>query len=294
MNCSAPIDIYPGGESGKCDLKCDLSFKYSNSACTVTNYGTHLVFSYDQSTNPPVQYNNQYYQVHEIRCYTPSLHSYNGSRTAAELVIVHKSNMGAVPLLICLPVRSAISGESTLDELIQVAGKTVPNEKDSARIKLKSTYNLNNWVPRKPFFTYYASEPYPPCGPSNDIIVFAPDIGITDSRLKQLQRIIQPHNSSIYTTSYFYNPNGPVNLEGNDIYIDCQPVDESYDPDAVTTGESGSGSGSDTFEIDFKNPIVQTLLGILMFIVILIFVQIAYAVVSFGGKPTIPTGDFDL
>ena len=53
-------------------------------------------------------------EVHEIRIYTPSLHTYDGVRAEAEMIIVH-SGFGK-NLLVCIPMKSSDgtgSGAST-------------------------------------------------------------------------------------------------------------------------------------------------------------------------------------
>jgi hypothetical protein len=45
MSCSdatAPIDISKGNVVGRCDLKCEFSFHYNDSACIATNRGDYI------------------------------------------------------------------------------------------------------------------------------------------------------------------------------------------------------------------------------------------------------------
>ena len=51
-------------------------------------------------------YNAIGYDVQEIRLYIPSLHSYNNSKTDGEFIIIHSSNTGSNPLLVCIPIKS--------------------------------------------------------------------------------------------------------------------------------------------------------------------------------------------
>ena len=116
MSCptaTAPIDINLSKISGKCDFKCKYSFKYNNSACVATNRGDYISLSYDKSSSPPVLYNSVGYDVQEVRMYAPSLHSYSGAKTDAELVIVHMSNSGSRPLLVCIPIKANNSNSTS-------------------------------------------------------------------------------------------------------------------------------------------------------------------------------------
>ena len=105
-NATSPIDISISKITGNCALKCSYSFHYSNSSCIATNRGDYLSISYDKTSSPPVLYNATGYDVKEIRLYIPSLHYYNDSKTNGELVIVHTSKTGSVPLLVCIPIKS--------------------------------------------------------------------------------------------------------------------------------------------------------------------------------------------
>ena len=42
-NSTSPIDINLSTISGKCDLKCDYSFKYYNSSCIATNRADYII-----------------------------------------------------------------------------------------------------------------------------------------------------------------------------------------------------------------------------------------------------------
>ena len=95
MSCpsaTAPIDISMSAITGKCDLKCSYSFNYNNSSCIATNRGDYISLSYDKSSKPPVTYNTTNYDVQEVRIYIPSLHSYSGSKSDGELIIVESQN----------------------------------------------------------------------------------------------------------------------------------------------------------------------------------------------------------
>ena len=105
-NATGPIDISMSKIKGKCDLKCAYHFDYNNSSCVATNQGEYISLAYDKSSSPPVIYNALGYYVKEIRIFCPSLHSYNGEKTDGEFIIIHTSNTGEKPLLVCIPIQS--------------------------------------------------------------------------------------------------------------------------------------------------------------------------------------------
>ena len=278
-NATAPINISLSSITGKCDYKCSYSFQYNNSSCVATNRGDYISISYDKSSSPPVLYNASGFDVQEIRLYTPSLHSYNNSKTDGEFIIVHNSNTGAQPLLVCIPIKSNnTSSVSALlfKTLIDTMSSSAPSDGDSTTVNIHK-FNLSTLVPRKPFFSYSATEPYQPCYENVDYIVFDPlnaSLDMMPDTLSTLQSIIQSNPYDIKTgPELFYNEKGPSKGggdNGDDIYIDCQPVGESDETvDVVTT--SGSYSSGDWL----NNPLIKILLGSLLFIIILYVIKYA-------------------
>lgn len=280
-NATAPIDISISKIVGKCDLKCSYSFHYSNSSCIATNRGDYISISYDKSSSPPVLYNATGFDVKEIRLYTPSLHSYNDSKTDGELVIVHISNTGANPLLVCIPIKSNnTSSVSALffKTLIDTVASSAPSDGETTTVNIQK-FNLDLLVPRKPFFSYSATEPYQPCSENVDYIVFGPLQGSLDmmpETLTKLQSIILSNPYDVKKGSnLFYNDKGPGQGGSNgEIYIDCQPVGSSDDLTEVVT-DMGSSPYPSNINEWLNNPLVKIFLGSLLFIVILYAIKYA-------------------
>lgn len=277
MSCptaTAPIDISMSNITGKCDYKCSYSFSYNNSSCVATNRGDYLSLSYDKSSSPPVLYNSSGYDVQEIRLYIPSLHSYNDSKTDGELIIVHSSNTGAKPLLVCIPIKSNnTSSVSALffKTVVDTVADSAPSNGESTTVNIPK-YNLSAIVPKKPFFSYSATEPYQPCSSDVEYIVFdllQAHLDMMPETLTKLESIIQSNPYDIKTgPSLFYNEKGPgKGSAGNDIYIDCQPVGESDETTDVVTDTGGSSAIS--FGEWLDSPVVKLVLGSLLFIIIL-------------------------
>jgi carbonic anhydrase len=276
MSCptaTAPIDISLASITGKCDYKCAYSFSYNNSSCVATNRGDYISLSYDGSSSPPVVYNSAGYDVKEIRLYSPSLHSFSSRKTDAELIIIHSSNTGAKPLLVCVPIKSNnSSSESALffKTVIDTISNSAPSDGESTTVN--ATYNLSSFVPKKPFYSYSATEPYQPCSDNVDYIVFGPlmsSVDISPDTLTKLQTIISLNPYDIKSgPKLFYNEKGPGSggSGGNDIYIDCQPVGSSEESTEIITD---MGGGSVDFKDWLNSPLIKLILGALVFILIL-------------------------
>jgi carbonic anhydrase len=279
-NSTAPINISMSQITGKCDLKCSYSFHYSNSSCVATNRGDYIAISYDKTSSPPVLYNATGYNVQEIRLYTPSLHAYNDSKTDGELIIAHTSNTGAKPLLVCIPIKSNnTSSDSALlfKTLIDTVASNAPSDGEATTVNIPK-FNLDSLVPKKPFFSYSATEPYQPCGENVDYIVFSPlqaSLDIMPDTLTKLQTIISSNPYDIKTgPNLFYNEKGPgQGGAGNgEIYIDCQPVGESDETTEIIT-DMGTSPFSTNLSDWLNNPLIKLILGSLLFIIILYVIK---------------------
>jgi carbonic anhydrase len=288
-NATAPIDINTSNVVGKCDYKCEYSFHYNDSSCIATNRGDYISVSYDSSSSPPVTYNSSSYDVKEIRIYTPSLHSYMGNKTDGEIIIVHDSASGAYPLLVCVPIKVSNTGSigaNYVSNIVNTVAQNAPADGEQTTVNI-SRFNLNAFVPRKPFFSYTATEPYQPCSTSkNEYIVFSlsdGSIGITKDVLDKLQSVISANAYDIKTgVSLFYNENGPTNADRDgQIYIDCQPVGQSEEEEIVVTDTGSSSFNFNTGDI-MNNKYFQMFLGSLIFIGIVYLVKIGLD--SYGAK----------
>jgi carbonic anhydrase len=277
-NATAPIDINLSKISGKCDFKCKYSFKYNNSACVATNRGDYISLSYDKSSSPPVIYNSVGYDVQEVRIFSPSLHSYSGVKTDAELVIVHMSNSGTKPLLVCIPIKinnSMSTSAQLFNTVIETMSNSAPADGETTTVNTDN-YNLSDLVPRKPYFSYTATEPYQPCSTIVDYVVFAPlnaSLDITQESLDLFRTFMIDNPYDVKTgTKFFYNDKGSeVSMGNGEIYIDCQPVGSSEE--TVNVVNNKDSSYDFTFQDFLRNPFVKVFLGSLFFIIILYLIK---------------------
>lgn len=296
MSCStsnSPININSSNVSGNCDSKCDYKYKYQSSSCVGKNVGNYISLSYDSSSSL-IKYNEINYYVKEIRIYYPSLHSYNGNKGDAELIIVHMSNTGEMPLLVCIPIKISSSSTPMLANIISTMARNSPSEGDSTTIKMLE-YNLGRIIPKKGFYTYTATEPYQPCMENVNYVVYDindASLSITDDLYNKLKSIIKKTESKPNDggfIKFFYNSKGPNTISEDDIYIDCQPVGESEE---TTTIINESGLGSDySWENLKNNDAFKIFIGIIIFIIILLifnYFTIGFGVILKGGENMLP------
>lgn len=286
INCTkatAPVNIDTNSVTDTCSLKCELSFSYNDSSCVAKNQGEYISLSYDQTKSPPVIYNLTSYTVSEVRIYWPSLHTYNGNRADGELIVIHNSNTGKSPLFICVPIikgSSTTTSANVLSTIIGDVGKNAPKNGGKTTVNIKK-YNLNDFVPMKPFYTYIATQPYTPCSTTNNnYVVFTPSqgyINIANATYEILTNVITKQTYSIKKITdsaknlLAYNPKGPVTMSNDSqIYIDCQPVGHSDEKETVVNNINTGNTITSTNTLN--NPVVQFFLGSLIFIVFIMFV----------------------
>lgn len=108
--------------NGLCDLKCDYSFYYHLSTCSVYPYAstgnTSLIFTYENNTNGTKQvlYNGIEYNVGAIYLCSPSTHFFEGNLAEGELQIIHEAVLGNGSLLsVCIPITTS-SGSTPNDK----------------------------------------------------------------------------------------------------------------------------------------------------------------------------------
>lgn len=292
MSClksTAPINLSKNKKVSSCTDKCKLQFSYSDSNCSVTNKGDHLLIGYDNSAKDPIIFNNDELNVSQIRIYRPSLHTFEDEQTDAEMVIFHSST--GRNLLICIPMvlSDQISTSSlSLSHIIKKTLKNAPNEDEKTQINFNGQikFNLNDYVKKHtPYFAYTGTLMYPPCSGTYNYIVFHPEhakINISPKDLSNLKKLISSSDYSTKDNTYSFNETGAMSLgvEGDDIYIKCNPTGE--DGEILETKnifEAYSSSGSTTplnWNDLIKNPVFEIVLGVIIVSIVVLALRSAF------------------
>lgn len=276
------INISVKNTVGKCDLKCSYAFKYSESNSTAKNNGIMINLTYDSRSIPPVSYNNQQYRVSTIMIVSPSIHIFNGASMPGEMIIEHTPVKGGNNLSVCIPFISSTESSTSstiITEIIKKVATNAPSKGDSTNLNIPS-FNLQNIIPRKPFFAYSEGV--------TDWIVFGnlDAIPLSSNILTTLQKIIKPWPIQLKGGDLFYNSKGPSSgVEiGDGIYISCQPTGSSKDEVPIMYDKP---SVSIDFSNIFESPIFRTIIIIL--IACILFILIFYGINAFYGYLVIDT-----
>lgn len=277
-NATAPINLSMSKIMGPCSLKCDYNYVYGKYTPNVTNKKEYLSLNYSGKSNP-VKYNNEYYNVQEIRMYIASLHQYDGKFADGEILIIH--NGPGKNLIVSIPL---VIGDKTdlgsvqLNNLISESNKRIPNEGESATISF-GDFSLDNFIPKKVgFYSYNGTLPYKPCNGNYQYILYDKKhaLNIAKKHITNLVKNVKKHKVEMHKNTFFYNKKG-ANLTNADdnIYIDCQPVDEEGNIYINESTNQQVTAGDGTMNIDFEKiePFMYVFVGL-----------IVASVILYGGK----------
>ena len=169
---TAPIDLPTNGSvnpiSGtfNCVYDADMC---SGASVTISDDRSHLSINCSGGSKSNISFYGTVYVPTEIRIYAPSLHTYNGARADAELLVVHApgsgSNAKSDGLIVSVPVSLAGSANPDLAAIFQAANTINPSTLTlNASAPINYDVNVNNLIPAKPYCVYYGTLPYDSCG----------------------------------------------------------------------------------------------------------------------------------
>lgn len=286
----ADFNISQDNVSGECNLKCSYSFQYSNSTCVANNTGRSIMLSYDESNVPPVIYNGNKYKVSGVSISTNVYFLFNGKPAKGTIDISHTPILGGAPFSVIIPIvsgNSSMPSSRILTQIINQTANLAPKSGNKSVISVEN-YNLNNIVPKKPFYSFNITGP----GGGSDTIAYGIEYAITidADTITKLNSIIKGETFIFKTTGMglgkiFYNPKGPTSggsSSGNDdIYIDCQPVNVSEETIQMSNENKLSEyyqmnsdyDAKSTFIKIYNNPWFQLLLLIFVIVLFYYFIQ---------------------
>jgi len=273
------INISANNVTGKCDLKCSYAFKYSESDSTAKNNGVVINLTYDSRNVPPVVYNNEKYNVSTIDIFSPSLHKFNDNLMPGEIMIEHVPLKGGNNMTVCIPFISSSessNASNVITEIIEKVATNAPSEGDSTNLNI-SNFNLQNIIPRKPFYAYSTG--------NNDYIVFGAldAVPLSSSTITTLQQIIQPQPLLMPIAPLYYNSTGPKSgLQiGDGLYISCQPTGSSQDETAVSYDKNSSSYDfSNIYNSPMFKLIIMIIIGCILFIIVFYGINVFYNYLS--------------
>jgi len=248
----APINIdssIVSNDKLNCTSNCDLKFKYNSSSCVITKQDKYYEIKYDRTNQFPVSFNNNEYKPDYIRIYQPSLHTYDGNKAAAEMLIYHTNNNGET-LIICIPIEVGTGGKQSSEITNQILQNLPKSETESTRPSEITNFNLGDLIPKSGFYTYVASDLFSKKGVVT-YVVYHKKNAITVSRdsitsVKDTKRpsAIKKISVKMATTNtvYLYNKNGANNSGTDEYYLQCDNTGQ--DGTILYKGTTPSKDGS--------------------------------------------------
>jgi len=219
---------------GKCNLKCSFSSKYEVSNSSATNNDIYVSVTYDKQSMPPVLFNYQKYNVSSVKIYSPSLHSYDGAKVPAEIIIEHQPVTSGSVLNVCIPILQSSDNSKAgqvVSQIIEKVAANAPSKGNTTKLNL-SGFTLQNIIPNKPYFNYTNQ-----AGVNHILFSKLDAIPVNQNLLTSLSKIIKPYQLTIPETKLFFNSDGPNtknDLAKQGIYISCNPTGNSEETTNIT------------------------------------------------------------
>jgi hypothetical protein len=299
-NSKSPANITKSKILNDCYLKCNYNYNYGISSCTATNKNTYLNLSYEHIPNSnQAVFNNNQMIIEDVKIFKPSLHTFDGIKADAELIIAHRGSPN--PLLVCIPIISGNTyndGSDILEYIINECSTKIPNVNESTVVNINN-YNLDKIVPKKPFYSYLGNVPYDTLCSQSDYVVFETINGIQLSAqsLNKIGNMISSSGiASVSSTTLFYNSKGPnSNSSNEDIYIDCKPVDENGKILISENKTNSSNSDSMNFSLDIDGIMdsifFKIFIGLIVALIIYKLGKYLLTMLSSPSEPSLSAND---
>ena len=257
-SATAPIDIPTNGSvnpiSGTFNCVYDVDM-CSGASVVISDDRSHLSVNCNGGSKSTISFYGTVYMPSEIRIYSPSLHTYNGSSADAEIIIVHTPNSNAKTdgLIVSIPVSLAGSGSSVnpdLTAIIQAANSiNVSTLALNSSAPINYDVNANNFIPDNPYYVYYGTLPYDSCGGNYYYAVFTDPVsaaGPLSAIMASNIATVQPSMKTNLQKSKF----GPVtgaDSGSTDEYVLYELVGDDCgndDADAASKSNDGTATGA--------------------------------------------------
>jgi carbonic anhydrase len=287
-----PVDIENNPSTPTCDSNCQFSFNYCDAdpqSIMVSTSSNSLVNVYykelcsSNSNKNNIQFKKNFYKFQQMLFVTPSVHTFNGSTAAAELIIIHRPLTTSTLLNVCIPITIAENSNNIpAAKYFEEISKTA--QTGGGIVDTLPSFNLNNVIPKKKGFHYYPSTNKTLPG---DFIVFDVDdsISINSATMDDLTSSITTTRitTSCLSNQLWRNTQG-ANYDGNPlIYISCQPTGKSQQKTPIVKTTTSSSRLKDKQEKLIQN-ICITAGMVLLIILLMVFFYPSKEVI----KPTQP------
>ena len=193
---TAPINLIKSA-TRECQSRCNLSYDYGLSDCSVINKGVYLdINCYNGSNTVNSDLLEGLLTVTGVRLYKPSLNKYENFKADAELIITHTG--GGRTLYMCIPV----VGSGKVGSSAKWFNKFIPfSPKQQNRVTGINVngYTLNSVIPQSPYIIYEGGSFDWNCGQDNIIIMYHKDnaINMSNANMVKLGKLISASSTTV-------------------------------------------------------------------------------------------------
>ena len=267
-----PINISSDEITAQCNEKCKYSIKYPSIATFNLHNREKNILINRISDGIVASLSNVEYTLNSIQIFYQSRLLYNENKSDAEIVLKHtatsigNNSLQNLEVYIPITVNSDVTETSNIIEnIINSIKKSAPNKDESTTYTPEKEFEVNQFIPKNPYYTKQISSK------QTTILAFgiSDSIKISSSALEELKLIINPtelfktDNIKLYKS--IYPPSIGTAATNSNIYIDCQPINESTE--TVEMVYNKPTNSITKFDID--NPLILTIIVLIVVIVLI-------------------------
>ena len=284
-----PVDIGQATTLPTCALNCAYTYKYGLQDLIVSNRSNRLDITSQQTPIAgATMYNGRSYTLLQAMLIRPSLHTFNGTKASAELLLLHVSQISGKYLFVSIPITAKAnspSDASRLFDAIMVNVKQQANAVGQIATFTLPAFSFDKFIPSSPasYYSYTANMLGQPCALDTpcDYVVFSTEkdgglsmsldaFAVLKKVTKEMTDITVNASASTKPTVY-YNKGGakPIAAASDDIFIDCQPT--GSDGLVVVENNPSTAQMFDTSAVTdlLQNGLFQVIVGVILMLAIM-------------------------
>ena len=244
----SPINIDTSPEvMEECNIMCQLDMRYKKSQCRV-NYNEQNMITLEYEPGSYAKFNETPFQLTKIFIHTPSMHTIDGERYDAEIIMLHSTDSSSsksdnktslTGLMVCKLLNRRNNEFGNEQEFFNEFFFRIPKKPVDyyVDVPVSNEWSAEKLLPVKntSFFMYDGSLPFPPCDENYKVIVFEEIGNIGNTNFDLLKENIGSNNrptQPLNDRKLFYNPGRKLErqktrrlLASSDKFLKCVETD---------------------------------------------------------------------
>lgn len=244
----SPINIDTSPEvMEECNIMCQLDMRYKKSQCRV-NYNEQNMITLEYEPGSYAKFNETPFQLTKIFIHTPSMHTIDGERYDAEIIMLHSTDSSSsksdnknslTGLMVCKLLNRRGNEFGNEQEFFNEFFFRIPKKPLDyyVDVPVSNDWSAEKILPVKntSFFMYDGSLPFPPCDENYKVIVFEEIGNIGNTNFDLLKENIGSNNrptQPLNNRKLFYNPGRKLErqktrrlLASSDKFLKCVETD---------------------------------------------------------------------